>query len=377
MKKPLVALTIAACITSPAVFAIPAEAIPVYRVKPEVAQGISGNGLEIVLAPGQVVSLNFSKLGERVISITPGDRSQFVYTVTGAVVNLRRIKPLHFQGEYSGGQVTTLNISTLGPQGQTVYPITIRLSDRRPRYSVIEITPDTLIPDLPDSQLVLTDRRNQPRQNLPAPPTTTELPPIKDVQIAQAPAVTAPNVKPTVDRPNPPEPKGAIAKVDSPIPSPKATVKVVISSLPKTVTQGKPKTKAKLGFKAIAKTASSPLLALEKAPPVDPPAAKADVKADPSVQVKPPAIQNEGLTAKVNPHDQANAIARGLLIAKNKGHVRYQSVTWDKTQDVIRWLRRGKTLAFAVKQARLPIQTVKKILDFGTKKNAQISQSAP
>ncbi len=375
--KHFLALSLAVSIAAPPVWISPVQAIPVYRVKPEVAQGTVGNGLEIVLAPGQVVSLNFAKLGERVTSITPGDRSQLVYTVTGGVINLRRIKPLHFEGEYSSGAVTTLNILTLGPQGQTVYPITVRFSDRRPRYSVVEITPDTVMPSIPDSQLVLTDRRNQPPPNPPAPPTPTELPPIEDVRIAEGPPTTAPNIKPPVDPPNAPEPKRPIAKVVLQIPPTKAVLKVVTTSLPKAVTQGKPKTKVKKPeVQAIAKTASSPLLALQKAPPLAP-AAKADLMANPPMPIKPPAIQNQGLTAKINPHDQANAITRGLLIAKNKGQVRYQSVTWDKTQDVIRWLRRGKPLAFAVKQARLPIQTVKKFLDFGTKKNAQISQTAP
>jgi hypothetical protein len=119
----------------------PVLASPIYRVDSQVAQGNSGSGVTVVLAPGHPVSINFSKLGEKIASVTPGDRSRFVFNVAGSVLILKAIKQLHFQGEYSTGGDTSIIVTTQGPSGQMVYPIAVKFGSR-PVYRVVEVSPD-------------------------------------------------------------------------------------------------------------------------------------------------------------------------------------------------------------------------------------------
>jgi hypothetical protein len=132
MRSKLFALAIV-----PLLMAQSVSAAPLLKVSSEVAQGLSGRGLSVVLAPRQPISINFS--GEKVASVTTGDRSQFVFNVSGSVVTLTRIKPLNFPGEFSGGGRTTLHIMTIGGTGQKIYPVTILFGSRSPGYSVVEV----------------------------------------------------------------------------------------------------------------------------------------------------------------------------------------------------------------------------------------------
>lgn len=132
MRSTLFALVIIPLLMSQSV-----SAAPLLKVSSEVAQGISGRGLSVVLAPRKPISINFS--GEKIASVTAGDRSQFVFNVSGSVVTLTRIKPLVFPGEFSGGGTTTLHIITIAGSGQKIYPVTVLFGARGPGYSVVEV----------------------------------------------------------------------------------------------------------------------------------------------------------------------------------------------------------------------------------------------
>jgi hypothetical protein len=136
MKTKFIAIAFAT-----ALVCAPVLASPIYRVDSQVAQGNSGSGVTVVLAPGHPISINFSKLGEKIASVTPGDRSRFVFNVAGSVLILKSIKPLRFEGEYSTGGDTSIVVTTTGPSGQTVYPIAVKFGSR-PAYRVVEISPD-------------------------------------------------------------------------------------------------------------------------------------------------------------------------------------------------------------------------------------------
>lgn len=193
----------------------PAIASPIYRVTSEVAQGRSGPGLSVVLAPGQVVGINFSNLGERISSVSAGDRSQFVYIVSGSVVNLRRIKPLNFEGEYNGNPETTLMITTNGSGGQKVYPVLIRFSNRRPAYRVIEISPDGGQSIYPAAQptsfkVPLTTTQIQPTSSAPA-----ELAILPEEKVKKLPVPRPPSINKSikVEFPPPESEEFSVSKV--------------------------------------------------------------------------------------------------------------------------------------------------------------------
>lgn len=66
-------------------------------------------------------------------------------------------------------------------------------------------------------------------------------------------------------------------------------------------------------------------------------------------------------------HAQANALVRGLIVAKNKKQIGYQSAMWRKVNDLVYLLRIGKTLDSATIQANVPTKTVTQLLSWGTK----------
>jgi hypothetical protein len=142
MRSKLFGLAIASCLLAQSV-----SAAPMIRVSSEVAQGASGRGLSVVLAPAQVMSINFS--GEKISSVTAGDRSQFVFNVSGSAITLKRIKRLNFPGEYSNSSRTTLHVMTTSGSGQKIYPITI-LFGSHSSASVIEVGGTDYVTSTPD-----------------------------------------------------------------------------------------------------------------------------------------------------------------------------------------------------------------------------------
>jgi hypothetical protein len=308
----------------------PAIASPIYRVTSEVAQGNSGSGLVVVLAPGQLVGINFAKVGERVASVAAGDRSQFVYTVSGMVINLRRIKLLNFEGEYNGNGSTTLLITTNGSSGQKVYPVTILFSQRRPAYRVVEISPDY------DAS---------PRANPePIPLTTSQVPirPSPPAEVAILPVETVPSVRDDANLALPP-PVSETVKPDAVIPTLKVKKRAIVR---KTRQNINPKTEVQPI--AVAATPESTPLSANPRPQIDP-------------QASYPKSQQRQSKKPLNNHQQANAIVLGLLKTKTYG------VSRRRVQDAIYLLRNGRSLRDAAKKSGISEQTLQKLIMAGTR----------
>lgn len=66
-----------------------------------------------------------------------------------------------------------------------------------------------------------------------------------------------------------------------------------------------------------------------------------------------------------SPHAAANALVRGLLVANRRGEVGYTSRLSYRVQDVVRNLRRGKSLALAGDRAKVPDQVITRLLQLG------------
>jgi hypothetical protein len=299
----------------------PAIASPIYRVSSEVAQGHSGPGLTIVLAPGQLVAVNFSQLGEKIASVAPGDRSQFVFTISGAVLNLRRIKPLIFEGEYSGSDETTVMVTTIGSGRQRVYPIAIRFSNKRPAYRVVEISPDF------DQSIPLT----LSRAVTPPPYRSTPV-----VQVAILPDEPIPV-------PSPPPKASAKTKIVAP---------VVASSLtepnPEPIPEPTPKLKPKPEVIAKAKVKQTVRAKVKsKARPL------------PIARVK---LSDLAIAEKRNNHQLANAIVLGVMASK----LPPGSADRRRAQDAIYLLRLGRSLDFAARKSGLTRKKLELYIARGT-----------
>ena len=312
-------------------------AAPVLNVNAEVAQGFSGSGLSVTLAPGRVVSVNFAALGEKIASITAGDRSQFVFSVSGSVVNLKRIKPLNFEGEYSTGGDSTLIVTTASTSGQKVYPITVRFSSSAPPYSVINIAPGESNPIPVQIQeprrLPLTTTQ---RPMLSAPQQLAVLPQQQPLQIDVGAKVKTSAPKPTV--------KPAPVSVVTPSAAAPDPNSYGIPPTPFDASQGKP-------FEPVQSVATVKLSVPVKAAPKP---------------ARIPAISPR----TTGHHDDANALVRGLMIAKVPRH----SAQSRRVQDAIYLLRLGKPLETAAQRSRVSLDTLQHLIELGSSKNADIAQ---
>jgi hypothetical protein len=343
MKNKLLGLTIASVL-----FSSPVLASPVYRVTAEVAQGNIGNGLSVVLAPAQVVSINFSKMGEKIASITPGDRSRFVFNVSGSVVILKRIKPLNFEGEYSGGGDTTLIITTIGASGQKVYPVTVRFSDRRAGYSVVEISPDGGMESVP--------ARIPQRDRIPL--TTVQEPyrPTVPAEVAILPIddpvkVLSPSSNRTETLPPPP------VVMESPKLEPKSQPQTIAKVEPKPDPKVEPKPKVKVVIAPLQESAK-----VERSPRVEVAIAKAEPT--PKAEVVISKVEPDNTQKKLTNHQQANAIVLGMMRSK----VRYSE--FRRVQDAIWFLRKGKSLTVAATRSGASVSRLKQFIELGSRKNA-------
>ncbi len=75
---------------------------------------------------------------------------------------------------------------------------------------------------------------------------------------------------------------------------------------------------------------------------------------------------NPGTTLKVAiQRNDANALAFGLAEAGRKGQVKPGSTTWNKVQDAIKLLRRGKTRDEAISLSRVDKNTFNQLLEWG------------
>ncbi|MCX7596742.1 MAG: hypothetical protein N2235_23960, partial [Fischerella sp.] len=63
--------------------------------------------------------------------------------------------------------------------------------------------------------------------------------------------------------------------------------------------------------------------------------------------------------------DDANAVVRGLVIARREGKIKPYSRTWRRSQDAIALLRQGKTRQVAASRAKLPMSVLMQLIEWG------------
>jgi hypothetical protein len=92
----------------------------------------------------------------------------------------------------------------------------------------------------------------------------------------------------------------------------------------------------------------------------------------PTARVQP---KRTSTTAKSSPNREinysqqsisdANAVVRGLVVARREGQIKPYTRTWRKTQDAIALLRRGKTRQEAATRAKVPMPLLTQLIEWG------------
>ncbi len=68
----------------------------------------------------------------------------------------------------------------------------------------------------------------------------------------------------------------------------------------------------------------------------------------------------------------ANAVVRGLVVAKHKGQIQPYTTIWRKTQDAVILLRRGKTREQAASEANIPLSLLTQLIEWGQQNQPRV-----
>ncbi len=75
----------------------------------------------------------------------------------------------------------------------------------------------------------------------------------------------------------------------------------------------------------------------------------------------PPVIANNSS----NSLEEANALVRGLVVARQKGQINHGTTTWKEVQSVVRLLRRGDTKQQATREVGISLQLIDQLITWG------------
>lgn len=64
--------------------------------------------------------------------------------------------------------------------------------------------------------------------------------------------------------------------------------------------------------------------------------------------------------------EQANALVRGLVVARQQGQINHGTTTWKKVQSVVRLMRRGDTKQEAATKVKVSVQLIDRLLEWGS-----------
>jgi len=394
------ALAIALLISSPAVTLASEASISALK-----AQGKQGAIPTINLALGQGVTLSFLETRERIYKVWV-DNSRVSVSPDSALESGAKVLHLAQQGAEKGSTRLTLTTLEGGPGGkQRLYTFNVQLS-ARPTATILSIQPQSTPPPTPvltatgaqggigaiesglrsaiaqgkiqansslhqalQSFLVLT------RQGVPVAAAAqqtgvrpevlykliqvgTQAKPPKAVPAARPPA-SRPSVTPKPAAPKAPDFKlpdnQPIQQVKVSPPKPSAEVRSVTASKPQPKfppqQSKRVRPSVKVAPKATSKKVATPAVA----------APKRSLSQSSSVRPTPALAPLNTPTGVV----QANAILRGLGIARNKGQIGYQTSMWRKVQDLVYLLRLGKSKEQAAERAGVPLKVVNQLLVWG------------
>jgi hypothetical protein len=348
------------------------------------AQGTNGAIVTLEVSPGYGLNINLIPTGEVVKKAWIDDPSRIALSFDGnlcqwksdrqqpcsnegaTVIHLRQIQPIQFDNlprSRSGG--TLLTLIAEGASGRKVYQFKVVPATGEPKYTALIVKPDSerSTPAFNRVPLVVSSPQRQQRTTAPAlqPNSNTS------TVIAQRQEQALPK-KPSYQIPKPvASPTGAVT-----------SRQVAIASTPKQP----------------AILASSPALAQQVTNPHFNPSRGRAKPSTPAPEVSQNALTNSrkledtGATArqasvgittatstttntKTQPRqsstsiEAANALMRGLVVARQKGQINHQTTMWRQVQSAVAWLRRGATKQSAALKAGVPLKTIDQLLAWG------------
>lgn len=398
-----------------------ALALSARTVSIEEAQGISGSVITLEVAPGYGLNINLIPTGEVVKKAWIDDPSRITLSFDGnlcqggteqqcknegaTVIHLRQIQPIAFPNlPSSPGGGTLLTLITEGSQGRKIYQFKIMPISGTPKYTVLNVnsenpanTPLLRGRNVPLMVNNLPRRRSQ--NNFQQPQNTArayrQRNNIRNPQLESPSTITGAEVanqEPTIAiQPKEPAP---IAPVSTSIPSPTSSNKPLpVATIPSsktpppsnntvsTVAVSAPKTPASVDNKLspttittnseISPTSNSKLT---PTPAVSTPKTPLTLDSTPTtlaVSTPKTPLQPSKVTA-TKPQvstwsiDQANALVRGLVVARQKGQINNKTKVWKQVQSVVLLLRRGATKQEAAKKVGVSLQLVEQLMAWGS-----------
>ena len=391
-------------------------ALSARTVSIEEAQGISGSIITLEVAPGYGLNINLIPTGEIVKKAWIDDPSRITLSFDGnlcqggteqqqcnnegaTVIHLRQIQPIAFPSlPRSAGGGTLLTLITEGSQGRKIYQFKVMPVSGAPKYTLLNVSSENpantlllrgrsvplMVNDLPRRRSQNTARAYQqrnptrnsqleqpsntvraefpgrqsvvtkPKSTLPV--STSILFPIQDISPTPISPFSLPETPSPVD--NKLTPTAIITDSKIAITSnnkPKQTVATYTpkTSLPPDSTPIKPKTTPSSKVSPSPRRTTSTIVETKPKTPQLP---------DKIAATEPQAPTSVG---------QANALVRGLVVARQKGQINSKTKVWKQVQSVVLLLRRGATAQEAAKKVGVSLQLVERLIAWGN--NSPIS----
>lgn len=346
------------------------------------AQGTNGAIVTLEVSPGYGLNINLIPTGEVVkkawiddpsrIALSfdgnlcqwRGDRQQSCSNEGATVVHLRQIQAIQFQNlprSRSGG--TLLTLIAEGASGRKVYQFRVAPTSGEPKYTALIVKPDSerSTPAFNRVPLVVSSPQRQQRTTAPA---------LQPAVIATRQEQVAPK-KPLYQPPRPvASPTGAVTSGQVAIaPTPKQPA--ILASSPASA-PAQQVTNTRLNPSRSRAKPSTP------APEVSQNASTSSRKHEGTgapATARQASVGTTTATLTTNTKTQpqqsptsieiANALMRGLVVARQKGQINHQTTMWRQVQSAVAWLRRGATKQEAAIQAGVPLKTIDQLLAWG------------
>ena len=396
-------------------------ALSARTVSIEEAQGISGSIITLEVAPGYGLNINLIPTGEIVKKAWIDDPSRITISFDGnlcqgatqeeqcnnegaTVIHLRQIQPIAFPSlPRSAGGGTLLTLITEGSQGRKIYQFKVMPVSGAPKYTLLNVSSENpantlllrgrsvplMVNDLPRRRSQNTARayqqRNPTRNSQLEQPSNT----VRAERTGQPPFVTKPN-KPILAVPVStsilfpiqdisPTPISPFSLPETPLPVDNKLTPTAIITDSETASTSNNKPKQTVATSSTAKT-PVPLNSTFIKPKTTTPNPKVSPSPNSATSTavgsKPKTPQLPDKVAATEPQastsvGQANALVRGLVVARQKGQINSKTKVWKQVQSVVLLLRRGATAQEAAKKVGVSLQLVERLIAWGN--NSPIS----
>lgn len=366
-------------------------ALSARTVSIEDAQGISGKIITLEVAPGYGLNINLIPTGEIVKKAWIDDPSRITLSFDGnlcqgatqqcnnegaTVIHLRQIKPIQFPDlPRSAGGGTLLTLITEGNQGRKIYQFKVMPISGTPKYTVLNVSSENPAntPLLPRSNAPLMVNNSQRRQSLTnfqqqqfQRAKQRRLAPIEQTS-------TEPSVESTIGKPTAAGQSEIVQPASTFKTSPStdnATTQIATSNATPQSSESNPEQASISANSKVSPLPDNPKpqstsVAIPKTSP-----RSSSNTSTPTVSKPKKTLQSSNVTAikpqSLTSTQQANALIRGLVIARQKGQINNKTKAWKQVQSVVLLLRRGATKQEAVKKVGVSLQLVEQLIVWGS-----------